>query len=192
MNRTLVTLFLLFSVTGCFQTSLFIRDFIITSPGMDKGSAQVPYHYLGCYGPHHLSLENKKGVRGNLEFEAFSFPNYDKWDDYNLHPSEGEALSIKARRVIRDYFGSPKEIELLVFKKVAPDYQSHAYLIDAKLESSLETIGERLVESGLARVNHDLAKMAGAKTLIRLEDAARRARRGIWQYAPIHNPNWHD
>jgi len=159
---------------------------------MDKGKSLVPYQYLGCRGPHQIALENKRGVQATLDFEAFYFPPHKEWENYNLQTAEGEALSLRAIRTIRDYFGSRKEVDLVVFKKVSIDHEAHAYLIDAKMIGSIETIGERLVEAGLARVNHDLAKMAEAKVLIKLEDSARRARRGIWQYAPIHNPNWHD
>jgi hypothetical protein len=192
MIRALFISVLLFSMTGCFQTSLFFRDFVLTSPGMDKNVAQVPYRYLGCRGPDKITLENERGVRATLGFEAFSFPPHERWEDYNLRPADGEALSIRAEKTIRDYFGSRKEVDLIVLKKVAIDGNAHSYLIDAKMIDSLETIGERLIEAGLARVDHDLAKIAGSKVMIKLEDSARRARRGIWQYASSHNPNWHD
>lgn len=192
MTRFYLISALLLFLPGCFHVKYFMQDFVLSSPGVDKGTSSVYYRYLGFTGPDQIILENGRGVRGTLDFDGFFYPDHDTWDRYNLEPAEGKALAERAKTTIRDYFGSRQEIELVVFKKIGLDFEADAYLIDAKIMGSLETLGERLVEAGLARVDHGLAKAAHVKTLIKLEDAARRGRRGIWKYAPILNPSWHD
>jgi hypothetical protein len=121
-----------------------------------------------------------------------SFPHRQQWDELNIDTEDGEALKSKTIRLLRNYFGSKKRIELITLKTVAPDQQEHSYLLDARSPEQMETLGEHMVSRGLYQVDTDLAKSSDHKHLLKLQNEAQRSRLGIWKYASVLNPNWHD
>ena len=183
---------LLLISSGCFHVARHFTDYIITSPGMDKAVNSVFYTYHSVRGTHGLWLSNERGLHAHLDFEMLSFPDRHQWDELNMETETGEALKAKTIRLLRNYFGSEKRIELIVLKTVAPDQQEHSYLLDARSPDQMETLGEHMVSRGLYQVDADLAKSSDHKHLLKLQNEAQRSRLGIWQYASVLNPNWHD
>ena len=180
------------SAVGCFQTGEFIRDYIITSPGMDKAVNVVEYNFLGIHGPDGLSLSNEHGLHAQLQFEMASFPDRKSWDELNLDSKEAEKLKLKAEETLRDYFNQRQRIDLITLKKVTADKKAYSYLLDAKTKDQSETAVEKMVRLGFYTVNSDLAKSADMKVVLKLQDQAQRSRLGIWRYASVFNPDWHD
>jgi hypothetical protein len=178
--------------SGCFQTAMFVKDYILTSPGMDKAVTSVFYTYHSVRGTHGLWLSNESGLPAHLDIEMLSFPHRQQWDELNMDTETGEALKAKTIRLLRNYFGSQKRIELITLKTVAPDRQEHNHLLDARSPEQMETLGEHMVSRGLYQVDTDLAKSSDYKHLLKLQNEAQRSRLGIWQYASVLNPNWHD
>jgi hypothetical protein len=178
--------------TGCFQIAEFFHDHIITSPGMDKAVNVVEYTYQGVFGPDGLWLSNDKGLQAHLRFEMAYFPDRKAWEDLNLDSAEAERLKIKAEETLRDYFTQRQRIQLITLKKVAYDQENHNYLLDAKTKDQMETVVEKMVRLGLYVVDTDLAKSSNRKSILRLQNEAQRSRLGIWRYASVFNPNWHD
>lgn len=177
---------------GCFHVGQHFKDYILTSPGMDKAVTKVKAQYRGVRGTHGLWLSNDKGLDARLDFEMVSFPSRQQWEDLDLHPEEGEALKGRAIRHLRNYFGSEKQIWLVTLKTVAPDQTAHSYFLDAHVDGQPETIAEAMVSRGLYQVNADLAKSSGHKRLLKLQNAAQRSKIGIWKRYQVLNPHWRD
>lgn len=192
MRTALIIFPALLLCSGCIETARHMHTFVFQSGSDSFGDTISTYHLLGTRGPDALWLENERGVRQEVHFDLFSFPDREDWLEMGISSRRGEHLKNRAEKLIVDYFGSRREVKIQVAKATYVDGQEMHYLMDAICDLQPKRLGETLIGEGLALVNEDLVELADLKVYLKLQDRARRSKVGIWADEPVHNPTYRD
>ncbi len=179
------------SLCGCFQTGRFVYDIAAGGALAEKAIDEEACVYHGTAGPLTLWVEGKQsGAFTTVAFDTLVFPSLKEQVALGLGPKDAEELKASSERALRDFFGSSKDIFLVVMKKVDRHHDSKSYLLDARMDNNGRTAAEVLVSGGHCRVDRERAKSGGLGRLMKLQEDAQRAGLGIWRAASAPNPNW--
>lgn len=151
-------------------------DYSLVHPSFHKGVVPIYYTFKGVYGPNRIHVANKAGVSTVLELDLLVFPGL---EDGPYRVKEHQALKQKAEQFLRTYFGSQEKILVFTMKREI-DHEMHYYALDIKHPEKAESVSDYMVSRGLAKVNHEVAKLSGYEVLIDLEKEALHQDIGVW------------
>lgn len=181
---------LLLGSTGCFHARTAAHNLKVGGRNNERSLNVEVYRYIGASGPVNLLLEDSRGVRCDVRFDALRFPLFRDQAELNLSSEETEVLKQAALTALRDYFGAPKEIYIKTLIVVNSESRE-TYLLDAYTTAPGDTLAEHLLKRGLVLADRELLRVhRETRYLLDVQDEARSARLGIWKNIFSPNPNW--